>query len=141
MKKLPIGTRVFDVLYGWGEVIEYKEGLYTPLTIRFKNGDIDLYTKEGKVTQRSITPILSLTEYTLTEGGFTPIAYFDKPSIGCMGYFWDNTRQGYVSYSRLVDIDSSGIYTAEGGTRWQEFAKEIPQWFLDKMNNLCTEKN
>jgi hypothetical protein len=131
MKKLPIGTRVFDFRYGWGEVVGHKA---SPLWVKFREGHLYQYTDEGKFSQRHKFPILSLTEYTLTEGGFTPITEFDKPSIGCMGYFWDNTRQGYVSYSRLVDIDSSGIYTAEGGTRWQEFAKEIPQWFLDKMN-------
>ena len=132
MKKLPIGTRVFDVLYGWGEVIEYKEGLYTPLTIRFKNGNIDLYTKEGKVTQRSITPILSLTEYNLTEGGFTPITEFDKPKIGDLGYFWDNDVHNYVLYSTIVHIGRSGIYTAAAGSRWRHFSKEVPQWFIDR---------
>jgi hypothetical protein len=137
MKKLQTGTRVFDVSKGWGTVFEWGEGferLKDGISVKFDIGILSHYTKEGLDRPGEIAPVLSLTEYTINKDEFTSIAEFDKPSIGCMGYFWDNTRQGYVSYSRLVDIDSSGIYTAEGGTRWQEFAKEIPQWFLDKMN-------
>jgi hypothetical protein len=137
MKKLQTGTRVFDYTKGWGRVldgehIDYFKNVW--VTVDFCNGQVFYYTKEGFRNRGDNSPMLSLTEYTINKDEFTSIAEFDKPSIGCMGYFWDNTRQGYVSYSRLVDIDSSGIYTAEGGTRWQEFAKEIPQWFLDKMN-------
>ena len=91
-KKIPIGTRVFDITKGWGEVVEYKNpcvAYESNMVVKFNGGGIYTYTLKGKYNSLDETPLLSLTEYSLETGGFTPITDFDKPEIGDFGYFWD----------------------------------------------------
>lgn len=141
MKKLPIGTRVFDITKGWGEVVEYKNpcvAYESNMVVKFNSGGIYTYTLKGKYNSLDETPLLSLTEYNLTEGGFTSVTDFDKPEIGDFGYFWDSEDKDLVVLSKLIFIDNSSCLkyrinmNSTGG--FFNFSKEIPQWFADRMN-------
>ncbi len=141
MKKLPIGTRVFDITKGWGEVIEYKNPCVTyesNMVVKFNGGGIYTYTLKGKYNSLDETPLLSLTEYSLETGGFTPITDFDKPEIGDFGYFWDTEDKDLLVFSKLIFINNFsclkyGLSMDSTGSFFN-FSKEIPQWFLDRMN-------
>ena len=124
---LPIGTKVFDIRFGWGEIIDsdrYK--------VEFKN-TIIFYDKYGKTSMTDINPTLSLTEYTLKNGGFTPLSDYNKPKVGDFGYFWDNrdTEKGYLIFSFITD---ENLFYDSTGEEWENFSKQIPEWFLKKMN-------
>lgn len=64
------GDRVFDIFYGWGEVINIitddSELEEYPIRVNFtKKGVILSYMKDGKFEANDNFPRLSLTEYTL----------------------------------------------------------------------------
>ena len=90
--------KVFDILYGWGEIysINYIEEI---ITVKFNNGLID-YTLDGKRNEDDLKPSLSLTEYAYY--GFsqekTP-SY--KEYIGKWGKFYDNNPE-YFRVGKLV---------------------------------------
>ena len=93
-KLLPKGTKVYDIRYGWGEIERHNENLRYEYDVFFTNQDTGSkfgysYDSEGYVEKAYLTPLLSLTEYNLTNGGFTPITEFDfdKPQINDVGYF------------------------------------------------------
>jgi len=65
-QEFKVGDKVFDILFGWGEVdfILGEEFIYT---INVKFNDLEFsYTKDGKFHHNGITPTLSHTEYRLT---------------------------------------------------------------------------
>lgn len=69
-----VGDRVFDIFYGWGEVIniitDEPELEEYPIRVNFpKKGVILSYMKDGKFEVNDNFPRLSFTEYTLQ--GFT----------------------------------------------------------------------
>lgn len=83
-----IGDRVFDIQYGWGEVIDIKLSHNNPLKVKFEHGGMCNYTSDGYYYNTDLVPSLSFTEYELK--GFSqerPINYNDY--IGCWGLFWD----------------------------------------------------
>lgn len=64
------GDRVFDIFYGWGEVINIitddSELEEYPIRVNFpKKGVILSYMKDGKFEVNDNFPRLSLAEYTL----------------------------------------------------------------------------
>ena len=128
-KLLPVGTPVFDVRYGWGEVEESTQVSY-PLYCRFKGEGVMSYTKEGHSVEGHKSPILSLTEYNLTEGGFTSVTEFDfdAPKAGDFGYFWDDERVCCV-YGKLVSFSKTRDYPFESMNTalFKNFSKEIPE--------------
>lgn len=133
-KLLPIGTKVFDVRYGWGEVIETNSERYYPIKVSFNNNIGLSYTENGYYESTHNNPILSLTEYNLKDGGFTPITEFDPdaPKVGDVGYFWNSEKQLTISYSKIIEI-SNGCFINPNYTQWENFSKEVPQWFIEKM--------
>jgi len=73
MKKLEIGTRVFDIRWGWGAIVEYREDfdkISYPIIVRFDGKGISTYTLSGVHSMGDSSPLLSLTEYSLENGGF-----------------------------------------------------------------------
>ena len=136
MKKLPIGTRVFDVTKGWGTVFEWGEGfeiMRDGISVKFDIGIISYYTKEGLDRPGETTPILSLTEYSIQKEEFTPVTEFDKPKIGDVGYFWDSEDRDVLLLSKLTVITDK-YKPNKASCGFDNFSKEIPQWFLDRMN-------
>lgn len=136
---LPIGTKVFDVRYGWGEIFEHSVGSIYELIVDFKrpNGTYQNYNCDGMYSVLHKNPILSITEYTLEKGGFTPITDFDfdAPKVGDLGYFWYEEGSSLLLYGKLKSIQENLTYkyVSEVGC-YANFSKEIPEWFKDKMN-------
>lgn len=128
---LPVGTKVFDVRYGWGQVDDSQKDASYALRIEFDNQEYEHYTLEGMYLDYDKTPLLSLTEYTLENGGFTPISeYWTKPKVGDWGYFWDK-EDGQVAFGRLTIITSTFFHTIHGA--YQFFSQEIPEHIKKQM--------
>jgi hypothetical protein len=129
---IPVGTKVFDARFGWGEITKSDY----PYNVKFINdNDIVAYTINGKCYETDLVPTLSLTEYTLENGGFTPLSDYNKPKVGDIGYFWDNEDVDFskrIVYSILSHIDE--IYFDGKNSVWENFSKEIPEWFKNIMN-------
>lgn len=132
-KFLPVSTMVFDAQLGWGKVVGHSESTNYPLKIKFDNGDIELYAFDGKVSLDYKVPVLSLTEYTLENGGFTPISeYWNRPQIGDWGYFWDYTHTNTSIFTQLKDIDSDNKFHTSTA-KWDNFSHEIPPYIKKQM--------
>lgn len=132
---LPVGTRVFDVFFGWGVIEEYIHSvLDCPIVVQF-----DVYKKKytllGYRYAHYLSQSLSLTEYTLEKGGFTPISdYWTKPKVGDWGYFWDNEDTGFVYYSQLTIISEMEYpYELPNGAAYKYFSHEIPEHIKEQM--------
>ena len=137
---LPLGTKVFDIRFGWGEIMDYTTEEKYPYKVIFPNVEdiIFTYNIAGKPIDYYINPTLSLTEYDLINGGFTPLSDYNKPKVGDFGYFWDDVNEGscYLLFSFTTDIKGDFFYDSKDH-EWENFSKEIPEWFKNKMN----EKN
>ena len=73
MNILPIGFPVFDIRWGNG-VIKYNVGFYQVYFSECKVRLYDNYNLDGSSKDyESRATFLSLTPYTLKDGGFTPI--------------------------------------------------------------------
>lgn len=137
---LPVGVKVFDVQFGWGEIDEILKNDKYPLLVKIiKDGNNCAYTIDGKNFETDLVPTLSLTEYTLENGGFTPLSDYNKPKVGDIGYFWDNedsrdvNEQKRIIYSIITDIEDR--YIDGGDFKWDNFSKELPEWFIEKLGN------
>ena len=137
---LKVGTKVFDIRFGWGEIMDYTTEEKYPYKVIFSNVEEIVFTFDviGKSIDYYISPTLSLTEYDLENGGFTPLSDCNKPKVGDFGYFWDDDME---SKKRLVfsvmDKITDDFYYDSNLANWENFSKEIPEWFKNKMN----EKN
>jgi hypothetical protein len=132
---LPVGTKVFDIQYGWGEIKKIEDMDYC-YNVLFDKDVSNCFTKLGKFAEYDINPTLSLTEYTLENGGFTPLSDYNKPKLGDIGYFWDDNDveiAGRVIYSKITKINKSYFFDSQM-IGWGNFSKEIPEWFKNKMN-------
>ena len=139
---LPIGTKVFDIRFGWGEIININSEPYIyKVNFKIHSTSIFYYDINGKSINFQINPTLSLTEYDLYNGGFTPLSDYNKPKVGDFGYFWDDDME---SKKRLVfsviDKIIDGCYYDSNVTNWENFSKEIPEWFKKIMNEKNSNK-
>ena len=97
-------------MHGWGEVIYHNDFGDFELDVSFileDGGDLGLYesfTYDGKVVHDDNFPLLSLTEYSLETGGFTPISKYWDSIIDKWGYFWDYTHHNTAIFEQLKDI-------------------------------------
>jgi hypothetical protein len=127
MKTLPIGTKVYHVFLGEGEVVE---SLKLDFYVKFNEKGKQYYN-------HSSAGLLSLTPYTLEKGGFTPITEYSKPKVGDLGYFWDFENEA-PRYGLLKHIKESHTYryTINKGGNFRCFSHEIPQEYIDYLNTL-----
>jgi hypothetical protein len=132
MKELQKGTKVFDIRYGWGKIQAFINNIYTV--------DYDIhkrdYYSEGKYSVCDGNPLLSLTEYSLEKGGFTPIHAEPPLQVGELAFFYFHNGT-HLHYSAIADInnDCNGNpikYFTVCGYTFDYASREIPQWFLDK---------
>jgi hypothetical protein len=134
MKTLPIGTKVFDIHFGWGEVTNISDIHQYPLTVKFE-GSREVYTQEGLYRRTDKFPTLSLTEYTLETGGFTPITEYGKPKVGDKGYFWDSNHPDVV-YGKLTMITDVGSFQCNYRLFRLNFSHKKPQEYIDYLETL-----
>jgi hypothetical protein len=134
MELLKIGTKVFDIRFGWGEVIEVNKENYA-YKVEIKDGleIIGWYTADGKCYVNDLKPMLSLTEYDLINGGFTPLSDYNKPQKFDVGYFWIDESHHELTYSQLIDIREDKFINS-GFAEWTHFSKEVPEWFTKRIN-------
>jgi hypothetical protein len=132
MKKLKIGTKVFDIRFGWGEVSTYQENTFYVIFGQV----LQSYEYNGKWSVYDINPTLSLTEYSLEKGGFTPIDTEPPLQVGEMAYFWnENPYSLYLVLSSFDGVTYSDKVITSCGFIMDKASREIPQWFLDKFQN------
>lgn len=132
---LPVGTRVFDVQFGFGKVKENDTLAFYPLDVEFDE-NAERYTRDGELFLNDKVPVLSLTEYPLENGGFTPISeYFNNPKVEDWGYFWDDSVFHGIFFARLIGIDQGeeSPYRAGGGECWRNFSHDIPDHIKKQM--------
>ncbi len=122
-----VGDRVFDVLWGWGDVTDvFKSGLYI-VKVNFDSTKKTIYfTKDGKYEHTDLTPRLSFTEYDLINGGFSqerpPINYNDY--IGKWGKFTDVSNNNDFVVGRLSSFKVSNdetYFATESGDAYNTF--------------------
>jgi hypothetical protein len=136
---LKVGTKVFDIRFGWGEITKNDVEIAYPYNVKFREDAEYYYGINGTSDIHSINPLLSLTEYTLENGGFTPLSDYNKPKVGDIGYFWDDedsrgvNEQKRIIYSIITDIDDR--YIDGGDFKWDNFSKELPEWLTQKLGN------
>ena len=123
---MKVGTRLFDIRFGWGESFNNDNGFY-PIGVNL-NGIKPAYRTDGEAGDGH--KWLSLTEYNLTTGGFTAIDSEPPLEVGDMAYGWDDEATNLLVYGKVTSISSAGISFNPG--RWKYASKEIPQWFIDK---------
>ena len=136
-KLLPVGTKVFDVRFGWGEVVNNEYDTFFGIYVEF-DGEIESYSRDGAYYHTHKYHLLSLTEYTLENGGFTPISeYWSKPKIGDFGYFWNNEDcYSLLHFGKLLKIQTKGDalpYYSSCGAYFRHFSHDIPDHIKKQM--------
>lgn len=133
---LPVGTKVFDVRYGWGEVVNNEDYAHFRICVKF-DGETATYNIDGVNYSTHKYPLLSLTEYTLEKGGFTPISeYWTKPKVGDWGYFWNNEDCSSLDFGKLLKIQTKGDalpYYSSCGAYFRHFSHDIPDHIKKQM--------
>ena len=99
------GDKVFDILFGWGEVIEIKMAFSYPLEVEFKEESV-CYTLDGKYLDDA-PRTLSFTEYTLN--GFSQERLIDLPEIGELVMVSDNGNDWLLR--EVKEIQNGKVYT------------------------------
>jgi len=140
MKHLEIGTKVFHISLGWGEIIQIQDDKNYPYEVLFKDyadNWKEWYTLDGRHNVNDINATLSLTECDLINGGFTPLSDYNKPQKFDVGYFWDDNmvlepRVIISSITKISKIDNYYYDTTD--TVYQHFSKEIPEFIKEKLN-------
>lgn len=105
-RNFEVGDKVFDIRYGWGEVLQIGDPKgWFPIVVRFKNDPEEIvYAEDGRSKFEDDVPLLSFTEYTLH--GFTaekPIDY--NKFIGKWGMFWSNKDKDERIIGKLEGYD------------------------------------
>lgn len=126
--------RVFDLRFGHGKITEIIERDSYPVKVLFDNDVVESYTMDGR-SIKSGNVFLSLTEYSLTEGGFVSIDSEIPIRVGDMVYCWDDESDSYVLiYGKVSLIEDGKIHV--GRFYWDNVSKEIPQFFIDSNRSI-----
>ena len=124
MNRIDKGTELFHLNKG-------------KLTVVNDNGStLLLQSNEGyAITMNKDNELLSLTPYNLKNGGFTNLSEYDNsPKIGDIGYFWNYNNYPVVRYSKIIELQDIGHrFTDASGDSHKYFSKELPMWFLNKI--------
>lgn len=137
---LPIGTKVFDIRFGWGKVSEYHrfesddEYINDPTTYLiatfgeqknvcyYRNGSFPSNDHNHEHSYES-KELLSLTEYNYKDGGFTPLSDFEFEKVGDCGYFW-NEKEYKTHYSMIKEVIKPKGYICINNNHWDNFSEE-----------------
>jgi hypothetical protein len=121
-----VGDRVFDALYGWGEVINCDGYGSFPVIVYFDKGNKSWYTLDGRVYLES-NPTLSFTEYTLE--GFSQQRSKPEIKFPCTGMF------GEKGFGVCVGKNNLEHYICELGDAWSTFKPMSLEKYC-KLNNI-----
>lgn len=128
--KLPIGTKVYLPNIE-GEVKNHVHDNDYPLLCEFENGVVDTYSVKGQFRTNWGFATLSLTPYTLEQGGFTPITEFGKPKKGDWGWFWDSSLafQERADFGQLQDVvpNARVPYVLKNCASYENFSPNPPE--------------
>ena len=69
----PVGTRVWDMSYGWGEIVNKRNSGVDPICASFESDFRDTYTIDGKRLHCSDFPCLFLNEFEI------PVEAYKQP--------------------------------------------------------------
>ena len=126
MTKIEKGTELFHLNKG-------------KLTVVNDNGStLLLQSNEGyAITMNKDNELLSLTPYSLKDGGFTSLLEYDNsPKVGDIGYFFTYSNYPVVRYSKMIHIEEVGHkFVDAAGDAHKYFSKELPTFFKEKINN------
>lgn len=99
------GIKVYDYLYGWGEVINSTKGNCYPIVVKYKSDQIITYTLDGRLSP-DISPTLSTQYYKNTEDivnrAYDDAPYktdFKKVPIGTKVYY----LEGSIEEGEIID--------------------------------------
>jgi len=65
-QEFKVGDKVFDILFGWGEVVDLFDNLEYPVQVQFDGPGEKCYTIDGRHYDGYKNPHLSHTEYRIT---------------------------------------------------------------------------
>jgi hypothetical protein len=139
MEKLKTGTKIFEINNGWGYISEVNENNSPIYMVTFES-ESKIRTlqmsEDGKIFRdNDMIPTVSLTEYDLINGGFTPLSDYNKPKKFDVGYFWDYEESGHeLFYSQILKIEE-GQYITSSSRTFKNFSKEVPEWFTKRIKN------
>lgn len=68
--ELPIGTLVFSMIDGYGEITKIDKEEEYPIEVEFDNGDKNYYTKYGYYFKNSPMPVLFLKQFKIPEEAY-----------------------------------------------------------------------
>lgn len=103
-----VGDRVFDIMYGWGEVINIDEYDRVSVVVLFDDNLQRSYLFDGKYSSEGgyPRPVLSFTEYRLE--GFTQERPEVLPKKGDIVWASNHKSDWYITY--FLEKDSIGGY-------------------------------
>lgn len=128
-----VGDKVYDIRFGWGEVVAITADRSYPVEVDFNGGE-ETYTYTGQYIIEHVTPLLSLTEYTLQ--GFSQERPFNpQDCVGKWCLTWDNEK---INNSRIIneiiEIDhSDSTFKDSDGVFWNN-AKPLTEKQLKAFN-------
>lgn len=135
MEQFKKGDKVFDIRYGWGEVVLIKDGNVFPVKVNFEN-----YNKSYKKDGREIfdnNPSLSKTEYSMRA----------KPNnLPRMVLVRDDVKEMWLERELLADLSFYKKFTYPyicrlsnplfyGGYKYMKELKEITKEEAEKLLN------
>lgn len=103
-----VGDRVFDLLKGWGTIVEIRKNEEYPIYV---NGDIDsfcTFTLDGKRYDKDVTPTLFWNEFHI------PTDEEDKKPFDLVEFLRKNLEPKEFEYEK----ENFYIYYSPYGKRW-----------------------
>lgn len=133
------GDRVFDIAYGWGNVVEIQEWDRYAVKVLFDEKCQHTYLFDGKYPSEGGYPrkVLSFTEYTLE--GFSQERPEELPEIGDVVWVKFSLNDMWRIEQFVCKENDMYKTTSENPFNWQSYFNYYP--FLTKINPYLNEKN
>lgn len=139
-----VGDKVFDAVYGWGEVNKIIPGDIFPISVMYKGGGYIAYTNDGKYDMHHKAPRLSFTEYDYVRGGFSQKRPFNpEDCVGKMCLVWYGCKKN-ARIDKVNSIDRTKGYMYDTSSSLHKCAEPLPeplQTELLKYYNQKTQAN
>lgn len=130
-----VGDKVYDIRFGWGEVVILTEHELYPVEVDF-NGRRESYTLLGYYDIDHLQSLLSLTEYNLQ--GFSQERPFDpQDCVGKWCLVWDGeapSLQEGKNLAKIIDYDYSDCTFKDFEGMYWDNAKPLTEDQLKAFN-------